>query len=196
MVVDILTKSPRLVGAGLFALAALTAVPALAVDPPTAPGGDWVEPEYREAGDAMVFGGPGAYVGTIGGAGFDAESIDVIPGLDFGMNLHLGNNVALTGRTGASWDGDHVTIPAVGGVRLQFPFGVSTFAFGPEAGVAWSMVPEGEDRETTSNLVGAFRVSYEYAFEGGWTLGADASLNTYVDVGTFPRAALKLGYEF
>lgn len=201
MCADTTLRLRRLLAAAVFTLAVLIGAPALGAGSgsthgPTAPGGDWVEPEYRELGDVMVFGGPGAYVGTVGQTGFDDDNVDLVPGLDFGLNFHLGNNVALTGRASASYNGDNVSVPLLGGARLQFPFGVSTFAFGPEAGVAWATDPDQDESEWTSTPAGAFRVSYEYTFEDGWTLGADASLNTLIGVGTFPRAGLKLGYEF
>ena len=169
-------------------------------DGPTAPGGDWTEPEYREAGDIAVFGGPGAYVGAAGVADVQEGDVAVIPGFDLMVNAHLGNNVALTGRVGASTEGTVVDVPALGGVRLQFPFGHSTVAFGPEAGASWVMPVDGDTPEVDEHSgaigTGAFRASFEYTFEEGWTVGADASANHFFGYGTLGRATLKLGYEF
>ncbi len=175
------------------------AAPALAAGSthgPTAPGGDWTEPEHRDMGDMAIFGGPGAFIGPLGDSEMDPEDMEIAPGADVSLNFHLGRNVALTGRSGATWHGATVTVPTLGGIRLQAPFDESTFAIGPELGYLWAFNPGDEESEPVGYLTGAIRASYEYTLETGWTLGADLSIHQIARVGTLGRAGVKLGYEF
>lgn len=198
---QIMRSLRRPVSLGLFVVMVLGATSAFAAGSgsthgPTAPGGDWAEPEYRDAGDMALFMGPGAYIAPADITDPDPDEVTVAPGADVSLNLHLGNNVALTGRTGMSWHGAAMTVPALGGIRLQAPFGASTVAIGPEVGMVWAVNPAQEEGEPASYLTGAVRASYEYTYETGWTVGADLSINHFVGVGTLPRAGVKLGYEF
>ena len=156
-------------------------------DGPTAPGGDWSEPDEREPGDVAVYGGIGAF-------GFEPELSMLSPSA--GLNIHLGRFAALTGRTAFLWQRGEFGVPVFGGIRLQIPLGSSTIALGPEVGAAWELFPEDDGLASAPVPALALRTTYEYMLDSGLYFSADASIDVFWFLGGGPRGSLNVGYDF
>lgn len=139
-------------------------------------------PAGRGLGDTAFFG---AYSGWYSADNFRGHGI----GLD--ANIHLHRYLAATLRGGVMVEsGDFTPIYAVPGIRGQLPVGNSTFFAGVDIGVLVTLESGGGD-----SIVGA-RAGWEYLFDSGVTVGVDAGLDRMTFRGVYPRAGLKIGYEW